>query len=153
MKKIKYILILAFFNCSPPEDLPTPIQKPIIEEITPTEENKDYFLGSWNCQEWVVDEITGATRKRTLIFSEPINDSPYILALTMRSYIDSFSFNELYAKSSTLIDSSYFNNSFNPIDLKFKGNILTDTTMIVYHYDVDALGYIDTLQTQIFTKE
>lgn len=151
MKKIILLLSTALiFSCNKSEDLPKPIQT--VNTVITTQSINPEFIGRWNCHVWLVDEITGATHRREFIFSE-IANSTTNLSISLNDYTDSTSFNQMFTMSIAKIDSNFFDNDFNPIPVKFKGYLLTDTTMNVYQYQVDAFGIVDTVQTQLFIKE
>ena len=56
-------------------------------------------------------------------------------------------------RSAAIVDSNYFDDSFNPIQQSFKGVLTSDTTLMIYHYEVDGIGLIDTFQVKEFIKQ
>jgi len=153
MKKILYITTaLILFSCQKQTDLPTPLGQKIVTPINTTQSFNQNFVGNWNCNTWIVDEITGATHRREFLFYE-ITGSTTNMKISLNDYISTTSFNQIITNSNALVDSNYFNNQSNPVPIKFKGHLLTDSTMMVYQYDLDGAGEIDTIQSQIFTKE
>lgn len=154
MKKSTIVLLTALliFSCSKPTNNPTPIiPTPTAVVVAPLTKTNTDFIGKWNCYIWVVDEISGTTRRRELLFSERIN-STTSLNFSVNAYKSDSTFNQLITGSTALIDSNYFDNPINPAAVKFKGYLLTDSTMNVYQYTVGASGVIDTNQVQIFKK-
>ena len=68
MKKIIIILAVVLTACSK-EETPEPIvSRPVaqVQTATPPTPPVVYdFEGNWSCNAWIVDHITGATRKRS----------------------------------------------------------------------------------------
>jgi len=149
MKKsiLVFATALLIFSCSKPTNNPVPVNPTLTVNRTPKQINQD-FIGNWNCNTWIVDEITNATHRREIIFSEGTNNVEF----SLNDYTTTTVFNQLITRSVTLIDSNYFDNPINPAALKFKGYLLTDSTMNVYQYSIDGSGVIDTSQTQLFKK-
>ena len=147
MKKIAIILVLAIASCNQQTDLPIPIDEVTTTTITTTTTNED-FTGTWDCFEWVVDEITGATAHKRIMFSNQLENSAYI---SVNIYYDNGNMNQLISNTGVSLDSNYFDNSINPIDYTFKGVKTSDSTMMVYQYYNSGLS-VDTTQVKEFKK-
>ena len=149
MKKIILVLAIAFVGCSQPEDLPIPIDPvdPIVV-VTQSVPNSHNFEGTWICEDWLVDEITGAIRKREFIFSDQSDSTVY---LRLNNYELNGSVTALITFSIAGIDSNYFYNPAAPQPVKFKGVMTTDSTLMVYEYYTSG-STIDTSQVKEFKR-
>jgi hypothetical protein len=146
MKKIILVLAIAFVGCSQPTDSPVPIGT---NTTTTTVQNSHNFEGQWNCYDWVVDDITGMTAHRKIIFS---NQSNGVVDFSLNQYTSGGILIQMITSSPALIDSNYFDNPINPIPEQFKGVLTSDSTLMVYDYDVDGVGAIDTIQVREFKR-
>ncbi len=158
MKRLALILLigLTVLSCTK-EDGVEPIQNEGNKTVTPTPNptptpngNVYDFNGVWSCDNWIVDEFTGATRKRSFIFS---NQTTYSCNISLNQYILNGTFTQIFTNSSADIDSNYFDNHSNTIPVKFKGVLTTDSTSMVYEYNVDGFGTLDTTQIQEFKRD
>jgi len=143
MKKLTLILIITFFGCSQQDDLPSPLTT----QTTSYSQTLN-FEGSWNCYNWIVDDITGTTHHRKIMF----NGSSSAMFMSLNDYSNSGVMTQLISNSGVLIDSTYFDNSINPNGMKFKGVLTTDSTLMVYEYHIVG-NSIDTSQVKEFIKE
>ena len=144
MKKIVLILATVLIGCSQSNDLPEPL---ILSEVVSS--TSFSFEGNWNCYDWVVDEITGEIHRREIIFSNQNGNNIYF---SLNDYQNNGSVNQIITISSCDIDSSFFNEAFNPIQKKYKGVMTTDSTLMVYQYLVSQ-NIIDTVQVKEFKKD
>ena len=144
MKKIVLILATVLIGCSQSNDLPEPL---ILSEVVSS--TSFSFEGNWNCYDWVVDEITGEIHRREIIFSNQNGNNIYF---SLNDYQNNGSVNQIITISSCDIDSSFFNEDFNPIQKKYKGVMTTDSTLMVYQYLVSQ-NIIDTVQVKEFKKD
>jgi hypothetical protein len=108
------------------------------------------FNGNWDCYNWVINDMTGETQHRRFILSGQTSTH---LSVSLNAYYSNGTFNQLLNGSSAIVDSNYFNDSFNPIQQSFKGVLTSDTTLMIYHYEVDGIGLIDTFQVKEFIKQ
>ena len=146
MKKIIPILIIALFGCSQPNNLPEPIST---TTPTATSYQQSSFEGSWNCYDWIVDEITATTHHRKIIFSNPSNSTMF---MSLDDYSNSGIITQLISNSGVLVDSNYFDNQANPNGMMFKGVLTSDSTLMLYQYHVVG-NSIDTSQVKEFLKQ
>tara|TARA_R110002153_G_scaffold209897_1_gene362480 strand:+ start:1601 stop:2035 length:435 start_codon:yes stop_codon:yes gene_type:complete len=144
MKKLIVILALINFSCNSQDDLPTP-QTTTISASTTAILNVVNFEGSYDCYDWVVDEITGTTRRQTIIMSNQLDVSIW---LTLNSYLLNGSYNQSITNSYTQLDSNYFDMEISPSGKSFKGFLINDTILRVTQYS----GNVD-FQTKDFIKE
>tara|TARA_R110001632_G_C11210331_1_gene404280 strand:- start:243 stop:677 length:435 start_codon:yes stop_codon:yes gene_type:complete len=144
MKKLIVILALINFSCNSQDDLPTP-QTTTISASTTAISNVVNFYGSYDCYDWVVDEITGTTRRQTIILSNQLDVS---ISLTLNSYLMNGSYNQSITNSYTQLDSNYFDMEISPSGKSFKGFLINDTILRVTQYS----GNVD-FQTKDFIKE
>lgn len=147
MRKIILVLAIAFVGCSQPTDSPVPIGTNTTTTITV--QNSHNFEGQWNCYNWVVDDITGMTAHRKIIFSNQVNG---VIDFSLNQYTSGGVLIQMVTNSTALIDSNYFDNPNNPIPEQFKGVLTSDSTLMVYDYDVDGVGVIDTIQVREFKR-
>ncbi len=144
MKKIILVLAIAFVGCSQDNDLPEPIELDVATVVT----SQYNFEGSWDCYDWIVDDITGAMKHRRFVFSEQDGND---IRVTLNEYDSNGSMTQLLHQSSAFVDSSYFDESINPLGMSFKGVLTTDTTLMVYQYYTSGLS-VDTSQVKEFVK-
>jgi len=144
MKKIILIAAIAFIGCNKAEDSPQPLAKTIVTTPSIAAVTTYDFEGNWDCYDWVVDEISGATHHRRFIFSNQDTNS---VSISLNDYFPNGSMIQLISNSGALIDSNYFNESVNPQSIYFKGVMTTDSTLMVYQY----LGS-DTSQVKEFKR-
>lgn len=148
MRKILLVLAIAFVGCSQPEELPVPIGTSTTP--TTTVQNSHNFEGQWNCYDWVVDDITGMTAHRKIIFSNQVGG---LVNFSLNQYTSGGVLIQMITSSPSLIDSSFFDNQNNPIPEQFKGVLTSDSTLMVYDYDTDGSGAIDTIQVKEFKRQ
>lgn len=148
MRKIILVLAIAFVGCSQPTDSPIPIGTNTTTTTT-TVQNSHNFEGQWNCYDWVVDDITGMTAHRKIILSNQVNG---VIDFSLNQYTSGGVLIQMVTNSTALIDSNYFDNPNNPIPEQFKGVLTSDSTLMVYDYDVDGVGAIDTIQVREFKR-
>jgi hypothetical protein len=117
---------------------------------TPQTINNYDFNGNWDCYNWVINDMTGETQHRRFILSGQTSTH---LSVSLNAYYSNGTFNQLLNGSSAIVDSNYFDDSFNPIQQSFKGVLTSDTTLMIYHYEVDGIGLIDTFQVKEFIKQ
>lgn len=142
MKKVILLLATGIIGCSQPNNLPVPISTAQSVSF-----QSSGFEGQWNCYDWVVDEITGTTHHRRVIFAESTSG----VFMSLDDYSNSGVMTQLISNSGVLIDSSYFDNSVNPNGMKFKGVLTSDSTLMVYEYHIVG-NSIDTSQIKEFIK-
>ncbi|PHS04977.1 MAG: hypothetical protein COA88_12900 [Kordia sp.] len=149
MKKILIILTVLTLSCTKQE---TPVAKITNPNSSAPQTMTTYnFNGNWDCYNWVINDMTGQTQHRRFILSGQTNTH---LSVSLNAYHPSNgTFNQLLTLSSAIVDSNYFDDSFNPIQQSFKGVLTSDTTLMIYHYEVDGIGLIDTFQVKEFIKE
>lgn len=148
MKKLIIILAVLTLSCTKQE---TPQAKLSNSNTTPYQTMTIYdFNGNWDCYNWVINDITGETQHRRFILSGQTSTH---LSVSLNAYYSNGTFNQLLNGSSAIVDSNYFNDSFNPIQQSFKGVLTSDTTLMIYHYEVDGIGLIDTFQVKEFIKQ
>ncbi len=153
MKKIIIILAVVLTACSK-EETPEPIivSRPSLQVQTttpPTPPVVYNFEGNWSCDAWIVDHITGATRRRSFIFS---NQSTNLVDVSLNQYTNNGTFTQLFTLSTSLVDSSYFDNHSNTVPIQFKGVMTTDSTLMVYEYSNNSSGSVDTVQIKEFIR-
>jgi hypothetical protein len=107
------------------------------------------FEGVWSCNNWVVDQFNGTTRKRSFIFS---NQTLTNMKVSLNQYTSNGSFTQLFTSGNAIVDSNYFDNHTNTIPIQFKGVLTSDTTLMVYEYQQNGLGAIDTIQIKEFIR-
>ncbi|NQY42947.1 MAG: hypothetical protein HRT87_06380 [Legionellales bacterium] len=147
MKKLIIILSVLTLSCTKQE---TPQPKLSNSNTTPSQTMATYdFNGNWDCYNWVINDMTGETQHRRFILSGQTSTH---LSVSLNAYYSNGTFNQLLNGSSAIVDSNYFNDSFNPIQQSFKGVLTSDTTLMIYHYEVDGIGLIDTFQVKEFIK-
>lgn len=149
MKKILIIIAAVLIGCNP-DPTPQPIN-PSPTTATTTGVNVYNFVGNWDCYDWVVDETTGITRQRRFIFSNQL-DSTMNISLNQYNPDSTFQY-QLFSMKIAKHDSNYFNHDNNALQIKFKGVLTTDTTLMVHQYQVDGFGVHDTIQSKLFIKE
>ena len=139
MKTIKitvFAMMLVFISCEKDETLPVPEEVPVVTVNTNNQNTTNpylnTFIGNWVCNDWVVDDMSGATRKREILLSYK---SETTLNFSLNDYTTSTTFNQLITNSTALLDTSYFINPNNPISDKYKGYLTTDSTLEVSKYD------------------
>jgi len=155
MKKIILILItLVIFGCKK-EDTPKPVsrtQQTITPQQTQNAVNSIYydFVGTWKCDNWVVDDFTQSTRRRDFIFS---NQTSTLFNASLNQYNSSGSnYNQLFSNASTFVDSNYFDMQNTLIGVSYKGVMTTDSTLMVYEYVNGSNGAIDTSRFNEFKR-
>jgi hypothetical protein len=146
MKKILLILAIGLIGCSHPSDSPVPLTA----KGGTTSSTSYTFTGNWNCEHWVVDDITGATHRREMIFS---GETSSTVDMSLNDYYGVGLFNQLLTLSHCDIDSNYFDNATNPLGTKYKGVMTTDSTLMVHQYEVGPMGIVDTVQSKEFLKQ
>ncbi len=124
----------------------TPPNNTVTTTVTPQIEN---FEGVWRCGDWVVDNMTGATKVVTLEFRD--QDTTHA-GLTLKHYNQDGSFIQRFMDESAYLDSNYFDNYGNIIMLMYKGVMTTDSTMMVYEYRPIGSS-IDTFQVKEFKRD
>jgi hypothetical protein len=156
MKKILIVLAVAsivLIGCRK-EETPTPAVARSQQQTTPTAAapplNVYNFNGTWNCDNWVVDQMTNTTAVRQIIFTN--QDTTYV-SMSMNEYSSTGSLINMFVHGEAITDSNYFDNPLNVIPLKFKGVMTTDSTMMIYEYRVSASGVVDTTQFKEFKKD
>lgn len=148
MKKLIIILSVLTLSCTKQE---TPQAKLSNSNTTPSQTMATYdFNGNWDCYNWVINDMTGQMQHRRFILSGQTSTH---LSVSLNAYHSNGTFNQLLTLSSAIVDSNYFNDSFNPIHQSFKGVLTSDTTLMIYHYEVDGIGLIDTFQVKEFIKQ
>ena len=111
MKKIILILItLSIFGCTK-EDTPKPVSR--TQQTTPPQQTQNSvnsiyydFVGTWKCDNWVVDDFTQSTRRRDFIFS---NQTSTLFNASLNQYnLSGSNYNQLFSNASAFVDSNYF---------------------------------------------
>tara|TARA_R100000655_G_scaffold100789_2_gene145408 strand:- start:681 stop:1127 length:447 start_codon:yes stop_codon:yes gene_type:complete len=148
MKKLIIILSVLTLSCAK-QETPQPVLNSA-NNTTPQTINNYDFNGNWDCYNWVINDVTGQTQHRRFILSGQTNTH---LSVSLNAYHSNGTFNQLLNGSSAIVDSNYFDDSFNPIQQSFKGVLTSDTTLMIYHYEVDGIGLIDTFQVKEFIKQ
>lgn len=159
MKRILLVLAVAltFIVGCTKEETPEPIAQSIVQKVvpvptvtpTPIPAQSYNFNGTWDCDNWIVDTGTGMMRKRSFIFSNQTID---IADVSLNQYSSGGVLTQLFTMSSADIDSNYFDNQSNPIQIKFKGVMTTDSTLMVYEYGNNSGGGVDTFQMKEFKR-
>lgn len=148
MKKLILILALINFSCTSQDDLPAPqitqTTTPIAATINPLA-NIPNFEGNYNCYDWVVDEITGITRRQTIMLSGQVDS---LVNLSLNSYLSNGSYIQTITLQPTKLDSNYFDTYSNVAGKTWKGFLINDTILRVTQYS----GNVD-FQTKDFIKE
>lgn len=154
MKKILIIIsAVLLIGCNPdptPQPLPTPTT------ATTTGVNVYNFVGNWDCYDWVVDETTGTTRQRRILFSYSNTGPLSYLQMSMNQYNADSTFQyQLFTFVGVLSDTNYFDMEHTGAfgSAPYKGYLMSDTTLMVYQYLEDTPGIIDTFQSKLFIKE
>jgi len=149
MKKIILILAIGLTSCSKPTNNPVPI-KPTPTSLT-ISANTYLFTGEWDCLNWEVNTTTGQSiRRRFVMYNENLTECKSTLS---QFNPDSTLNQTIHSHTHTLIDTNYFDVTSVLSGLSFKGILTTDTTLLVYQYEVDPFGVVDTIQTKQFKKQ
>jgi hypothetical protein len=143
MKKLILILIITTIGCSQQNDLPEPLTTQSNQTTQVSE-----FYGNWNCYDWIVDEITGTTHHRKIMFSSSLQGD----FISLNDYSNSGVMTQLISNSGVNIDSTYFDNTISPNGIKVKGVLTSDSTLMVYQYHIVG-NSTDTSQVKEFIKE
>jgi hypothetical protein len=146
MKKILLIMAIGLIGCSQPNNSPAPALTPNTTPVV----NSYSFEGNWDCNHWVVNTATGETHQRRFIIS---NQVPTSIVMSLNDYNSNGTFNQLITNSNALIDSNYFDDMNNTSQTSFKGVLTTDSTLMVYQYEVNTSGVVDTIQNKEFKKQ
>ena len=147
LKRISALIltVIAFSSCTK-QDTPEPI---FPQTKTQAVSSSYTFDGKWDCNDWVVDDITGKTHKRMIIFNQVSLSENYI---TLNDYNTPTSYNQLITKEGVQIDNNLFVHSSSLSNVNLKGVMTSDSTLMVYQYLNSLSGVVDTFQVKEFKR-
>jgi hypothetical protein len=151
------LIIVLLLSCSK-KDNPEPIAKrPITQTVVTTPQNNTVtpgnnynFEGTWICDNWLVDDFSGMTRKRVYTLSDQTST---LLKATLAQFdANNITSYNIYQNADVFIDSTYFEDFGNLSSYDFKGVLTSDSTLMVYAVLVPVVGPQDTIQVKEFRR-
>ena len=150
MKKVTLILLsVLVFSCTKDNTEPKKQDNPTLtNSYTGTYSKK--LIGNWFNYEWIVDEISQTKRPREIIIHE--KDSSLFISINQYRSDTTYHYNVENVKPMKA-DSTYFDRDAFPLTNSYKGYLINDTSIMVYHYGRDSLGKKDTAQKGVYIKK